>query len=180
MEGDIIMAQPFMDDPYFKDAVILITEHSEENGSVGFIFNKSLKVQIKEVMEDFPDFDVPLLYGGPVQRDTLHFIHRCGHILEESIEIGENLYWGGNFRQLRVLIREKLITPLDIRFFLGYSGWSPGQLEEEFETGTWLHSELDINYLFNTKIYDVWPLAVSDLGGNFEVIANIPKYFSWN
>ncbi len=179
-KGDIILAEPFMENPHFKDAVIVITEHSENNGTVGFIINKTLKLRMKEVVEDFPEIDLDLLYGGPVQTDTLHYVHTYGDILSDSLHVTKNLYWGGDFMQLKALIRQRVIQPEGIRFYLGYSGWSPGQLEEEFEEGTWMQSKLDLNYLFKTKLKKVWPRAMADKGNEFTVIAKMPGSISWN
>ena len=73
--GRFLISEPFLADPNFKRTVILLTEHGEE-GSVGFVLNRPTKLTINNVLEDFPDFDAPLHVGGPVQQDTLHFIHR--------------------------------------------------------------------------------------------------------
>lgn len=179
-KGDIILAEPFMENPHFKDGVILITDHSEENGTVGFIINKTLKLKMNEVVEDFPEINLDLLYGGPVQTDTLHYIHTYGDVLDESVHIMKNLYWGGDFRQLKALIRQNVIQAQGIRFYLGYSGWSAGQLEEEFDEGTWMQSKLDLNYLFKTRLKKVWPKAMADKGDEFTVIAKMPGTISWN
>ncbi|HKK89164.1 MAG TPA: YqgE/AlgH family protein, partial [Saprospiraceae bacterium] len=102
-KGDIILAEPFMENPHFKDAVILITEHSKENGTVGFIINKTLKLSMNEVVEDFPEIELELLYGGPVQTDNLHYVHTYGDVLKDSLQVMKNLYWGGDFAQLKAL-----------------------------------------------------------------------------
>jgi putative transcriptional regulator len=179
-KGDIILAEPFMENPHFKDGVIVITEHSEESGTVGFLINKTLKLKMNEVVEEFPEIETELLYGGPVQTDTLHYIHTYGKVLNDSLHITKNLYWGGDFMQLKALIRQNVIKADGIRFYLGYSGWSPGQLEEEFEVGTWMQSKLDLNYIFKTKLKKVWPKAMADKGNAFTVIAKMPGSISWN
>ncbi len=179
-KGNILMAQPFMDSLHFKDSVILITDHSDENGTVGFIINKSLNIFIPDVVDGFPDIELELHYGGPVQTDTLYYVHKYGDILKDSLAITDRLFWGGDFTQLKVLIREKIIDPSGIRFYLGYSGWSAGQLADEYEAGTWMLSEIDSNYLFKKKLGDIWPQAVYNLGDKFEVISKIPGSINWN
>jgi putative transcriptional regulator len=179
-KGNILLAEPFMMGPHFKNAVVLITEHNEEHGTVGFIINKSLNLSMEQAVDEFPEISMDLLYGGPVQTDTLHYIHTYGDILDDSVHISGNLYWGGNFTKLKALINQKLINSNGIRFFLGYSGWSPGQLREEYEEGTWILSNIDANYIFNTDLSRVWPRAVADLGKEFTVIARMPGTIHWN
>lgn len=179
-KGSILMAQPYMESSHFKESVILITDHDDRNGTVGFIINKSLNITMSDVVEGFSDIELELHYGGPVQTDTLHFIHQYGHLLKDSIPITEHLFWGGDFTQLKVLIREKIIDPSGIRFYLGYSGWSPGQLRDEYQEGTWMVSEIDINYLFKKRLSEIWPQAVYNLGDKFEVISEIPNHTNWN
>ncbi|MBL7792479.1 MAG: YqgE/AlgH family protein, partial [Saprospiraceae bacterium] len=124
--GSLLIAEPFMLDPNFKRAAVLLCEHSPE-GSIGFILNKPLGMRIDELIEDFPEFDSEVFFGGPVQTDTIHYIHCVGDLLEESVKLTDGVYWGGDFEKLKFLISSQLILPQDIRFFLGYSGWSEGQ-----------------------------------------------------
>ena len=125
-KGDFLLSEPFMKDPSFKRAVILLCEHNQ-TGSFGFILNKISDFSVQELILDFPAFDAPVYLGGPVGEDTLHFLHRCGPILENSIKVRENIWWGGNFEQLKEEIRNGNIFPDDIRFFIGYSGWGVGR-----------------------------------------------------
>jgi len=115
----------------------------------------------------------PAYFGGPVATDTLHYVHKVGHLLDESTLIKDNLYWGGNYEQLKTFIDQKLITDEDIRFYVGYSGWTTGQLEGELELGSWMKGEMDQNYLFNHKSGDLWKKVVANKGDVFKVIANI-------
>ena len=130
--GCFLVSEPFLPDPNFERTVILLCEHNEE-GSVGFVLNKPSILKFDEAIEDVHNFNVQLYIGGPVQQDTLHFIHRAGHLLEGSIKIGDNIYWGGNYEQLITIINNGELNKNDFKFFLGYSGWAPGQLEEELK-----------------------------------------------
>lgn len=172
-KGDLLLSQPFMLDGNFRRTVIFLTEFNEE-GAVGFIMNRPLGMKVEELIPEFPDFEGEAFFGGPVSTDTIHYVHRVGHLLEESMLIHDDLYWGGNYEQLKTLIGQKIISKEDIRFFVGYSGWTAGQLEGELELGSWLKGEMDANYLFNFPSSDLWKKVISDKGDIFEVIANIP------
>lgn len=168
-----------MQDPYFRRAVVLLCEHHAE-GSIGFILNKSIDMSINELMGEFPRFDAEVFYGGPVQTDTLHYVHNVGELLDESVKVAEGVWWGGDFEQLKFLITSQLLQPNNIRFFVGYSGWSGGQLEDELEYGSWVSAEMDSNYLFKTQPNRLWSQVMFNKGNIYEVIADVPEQMSWN
>jgi putative transcriptional regulator len=171
--GKIIIAEPFMLDPHFRRAVVLLTTH-EADGSVGFILNKMLDMRINEVLAEFPQFNAPLFYGGPVQTDSIHYLHNVGDLLEGSTRISAGVYWGGDWEQLKVLIENKLIEPKHIRFFVGYSGWGEGQLKDEFKEGSWIMGEMHANYLFNAQPHTLWRTVLQHKGDAFSIIADMP------
>ncbi len=180
-KGKVLLAEPFMVDTNFKRTAVLLCDHSKKDGTVGFILNRQYKAKVGDLVPELEDFDSPLYLGGPVQRDTLHYIHNVGDLLEESQEVGEGVYWGGNFEKLIFLINNKVIKTENIRFFLGYSGWSAEQLKEEFELGSWVTADLDHNYVFgNRKIGKLWAQIMENKGDTFSVIAQLPDYFAWN
>lgn len=168
-----------MMDPYFRRGVILLCEH-QASGSLGFILNKSIDMGINELMSDFPTIDTEVFYGGPVQTDTLHYVHNVGDLLDDSIKIAEGIWWGGDFDKLKFLIQSELIQPKNIRFFVGYSGWSTGQLENELEIGSWVVSDSDTNYIFKSPYQRLWSLAMAHKGNTYGVIAELPEHVSWN
>lgn len=178
-KGKILVAEPFMLDPNFKRGVILLCEHEKE-GSVGFILNKSLDMGVTELIADFPEFDATVYYGGPVQKDTIHYIHNVGDLLEDSNQVCPGVYWGGDFEKLKFLISSQLIEPENIRFFVGYSGWTEAQLEDEIELGSWVLGDMDANYLFKNKPRSLWKKAMKDKGNAFGVIAQMPDGLSMN
>ncbi|MEM6963415.1 MAG: YqgE/AlgH family protein [Bacteroidota bacterium] len=177
--GKVLLAEPFMLDSNFKRSVVLMCEH-EENGSLGFILNKSLNMKINELIADFPKINSTVYYGGPVQTDTIHYIHNMGHLLDESQEIMPGIYWGGNFEKLKSLITNGLITSRDIRFFVGYAGWSKFQLKEEMEMGSWVLANMDLNYVFQEKSDDLWTEVMDHKGDLYSVLAQLPEQLSWN
>jgi putative transcriptional regulator len=170
--GQILLADPFMDEPVFKRAAIYMCEHNKE-GSLGFIINKQMEFGIQELVLDFPEFESKVYYGGPVSTDTIHYIHTKGDILENSIQIDKGIYWGGDFSKLKWFIEKELIKPSDVRFYLGYSGWEPAQLHTEIDTGSWLVADADINYIFAKRWSTLWNKILEDAGGTKAVISKL-------
>ncbi len=173
--GSFLVAQPFMSDPYFKRSVVLLCDHHPD-GTFGFILNKSVRMNINELLEDFPDFESEVFYGGPVSTDTIHFIHNVGDLLEDSQKVSKGVFWGGDFNRLKFLIDAEMIKPSNIRFFVGYAGWSAGQLKQELKSGSWILSESDTNYIFNPKKENLWSNVLQDKGNTYSVIAQVPDY----
>ena len=177
--GQILLAEPFMADPYFRRAAVLLCEHHPQ-GSMGFILNKAVDIGINDLVNSFPDFDAEVFYGGPVQTDTLHYVHNVGDLLEDSLRVCGGLWWGGDFEKLKILISSGLIQPNNIRFFVGYSGWSAGQLMEEMATGSWVAAEMDANYVFKIQPAEVWSNAMYNKGNRYEILADMPEVMHWN
>lgn len=178
--GKILLAEPFMLDPNFKRSAVLLCDHSKEEGSVGFILNKPLQTKIDELIDEFPEFDSEVFFGGPVQMDTVHYLHNVGDLLEESIEVSRGVYWGGDFEKLKFLVAQELIKPHQIRFFVGYSGWSEGQLDDEMSYGSWVLANMDANYVFKTEPQSLWQSIMENKGNTYSVIAQMPEDISWN
>ncbi|MFN7325927.1 MAG: YqgE/AlgH family protein [Chitinophagales bacterium] len=178
-KGVLLLAEPFMEDPYFKRAAVLLCENHPQ-GTLGFILNKPTQVRLEDVLEDFPPFDAPVYYGGPVQADRLHYIHNLGDLLEDSLPVSDGVWWGGDFDSLKFLIQSELVRPEQIRFFVGYAGWSAGQLEDELSTGSWVPTEMDPNYAFKTAADKIWSLAMYNKGNAFEILADLPDELSSN
>jgi len=178
-KGKILIAEPFMVDPHFKRSVVLLCDHEDE-GTVGFILNKGLNMEVGELLPDFPEFKAPVFYGGPVSTDTIHYVHSLGDILDESMPVVPGIFWGGDFDKLKFLIRSGMVKPNDIRFFVGYSGWSNGQLVEELNYGSWMAGDVDPNYLFKNRPHTLWKSALENKGNSYSVIAQMKDPISWN
>jgi len=172
-QGRILISEPLLNDSYFKRSVVLLTEHTE-NGSVGFVLNKPVDLQITDVVRDFPPFDTQLYVGGPVGKDTIHYIHTLGELIPNSVHVKENIYWGGDFDSIKESIREGLIDPSQIRFFLGYSGWSSKQLEGEIENNAWLISEVESSRIMSPD-NNMWKGILNELGNRYKIWTNVPE-----
>jgi putative transcriptional regulator len=174
-QGMLLLAEPFMDSPEFRRAVVLLTEHGQK-GSMGFIINRKLNVGPTQAIDEFPAFEDTLSYGGPVSSDQLFYLHTLGTLLEGSIEIMPGIYMGGNFEQLKAMIDTKQLSPSQIRFFAGYSGWTSDQLNSEIKENSWIVTPARVEYLFAEKEHkNLWKEVMRSLGGKHSMVAEFPE-----
>ena len=138
--GKLLISEPFLADPNFKRSVVLLAEYSHES-AMGFILNQPSNLVVKDLIPDLWMADFPVFIGGPVEIETIHFVHRCYDKLNSGEEIAEGIYWGGDFETLKLLINSNNIQEDEVKFFLGYSGWGFNQLEDELVTNTWIVSD---------------------------------------
>ena len=165
--GSVIVAEPYAGDAYFDRAAVLVTEHGEA-GSVGFILNKPLSVDVADLVDEFPARGFRLGVGGPIQPQTLHFIHRFGEIIPGATHLYDNLYWGGDFTVLCCLIGAGVATSSDVRFFLGYSSWCAGQLADEMNREVWgVAGASEQIILGDTR--GLW----------YDLVSRMPEYTHW-
>ena len=179
-KGKILISEPFLIDPNFKRTIILITEHGEE-GSLGFVLNRPTEHYIHALVEDFPEFDAKLFYGGPVQPNMLQFIYRANDaFIENSIEITPGLYWGGSFDIIKMMIEAGTVKAEDFRFFLGYSGWEEEQLADELEANSWIVANTTIESIFSDEPDKLWRDTLKGMGKKFAILASFPENPSVN
>ena len=177
--GQFLVSEPFLADPNFRKTVVLLCEHEPE-GSVGFIINRLLDVDTNEVIPGLLNVNFPIYYGGPVEQNTLHFIHKAGLVIDESFPIGDDVFWGGNIDQINTLIESGKANEQDFKFFIGYSGWGEGQLEAEIDQKSWWLTNLVKAEAFNVNIEDIWPNTVRAMGKDFAYLADAPEDYNWN
>lgn len=179
-KGDLIIADPsIVNDIQFNRSIILITSSSIENEVVGLIINKILDYKLKDIIPEINiDFDV--YDGGPVNQDNLYYIHNQGHLVPESIKINQQLFWSGDFETIVDLINSKKITSKDIKFCLGYTGWSAKQLINEVRDDNWIKSTKIKSEDIFTKMSNSWKKTMINLGGEYAIWSNTPENLSHN
>ena len=179
-KGSLLIAEPsIIGDISFNRAVILLADHNAL-GSVGFILNKPLEYNLKDLIEG-TDSDFTVYNGGPVEQDNLCFIHKSPELIPDSIEISNGIFWGGDFNVVLDLINSNKITKNDIRFFLGYSGWAEQQLHNELESNAWLVSEnIYNNEIISKSCNSFWREKMLELGGEYKIWSNAPENPSYN
>lgn len=171
--GAILISDPFLKDPNFMRTVVFLCEHNAE-GSFGFVLNRPFDQTLDHFLPDLSGQTIPVFYGGPVQTDTLHFLHRLPEFITGGQEVADGIFWGGDFNSVISLIMKGRMNPADIRLFLGYSGWSSGQLNEELGSKSWLTIMGKANLVFNTDSQKIWPDAIREMDDKYHPIINYP------
>ncbi len=179
-KGRLLVAEPsIIGDLSFNRSVVLLADHNQE-GSIGFILNKKLDFTLSDLIPDVKK-DFQIYNGGPVEQDNLYFIHKVPNLIPDSIEIKNGIFWGGNFEAVKSLIDNDLILEDDIKFFLGYSGWDPEQLNSELQSNAWIVIEdEDQKTILQQNNADFWKNKMKELGGEYLIWSNAPENPSYN
>lgn len=172
--GILLIAEPFLKDPNFMRTVILLCDHGEE-GSFGFVLNKHIEHTLDELIPELEGIKkVPVFFGGPVQSDTLHFLHVCPDQIPGSRAIGDGIYWGGDFGIIKDLLRKNKLGRDEIRFYIGYSGWGSNQLNEELKSKSWITAVAKQDLVFHYNAEDIWKESLRLLGDDYSLMTNFP------
>jgi putative transcriptional regulator len=177
--GKILISEPFLADPYFKRTIVLLCEHNEQ-GSFGFILNKYVPLKIEDLLDGFPKFSTRITIGGPVQSTNMYYIHTHGDKINGSLHIKDNVYMGGDFDQMEKLVKSGKILSDSIRFFIGYSGWDEGQLDQELEEKSWFVTDISPNQIMDTKEDNLWEAILKNMGDDYELLTRFPEDPSLN
>lgn len=172
-KGRILISEPLLNDKFFHRSVVLLVEHNNE-GTFGFIINKPARVTVDYFLPELPA-DAPVYLGGPVSTENLYYIHTSGDLVEESIEVMDGLYWGGNMEQIQELLLIGKMTPADIKFFIGYSGWMARQLDGEIEKNSWLVSTIKASQVMKTAPQSLWESSLKRVGKEYAYWTKFPE-----
>lgn len=172
-KGKILISEPFLPDTFFNRSIVYLTDHTPQ-GSVGFILNKKLDIKVSSAIEGFEGWNEYLNMGGPVAPDTLHYLHNMGDLIPKSVLVEGNTYWGGDIDSIRKLIKTGKIKQSQIRFFLGYSGWSAGQLESELKEDSWVIAKVKSDIILNNSSDDTWKRVLRSFKNKYRMWADFP------
>lgn len=171
--GCFLISEPHLPDANFERTVILLCKHDDE-GSFGFVLNKKSNLRFDDVINDAKEIRLPVYLGGPVEQNTLHFVHSDESIVGSEL-VSNDLYWGGDFELIMNWLNNKVIDGQNIRFFLGYSGWSAGQLMEEIEQNSWMvYKPPNSDIIFTNDSTTMWKAVLEEMGGRFSVYSKYP------
>jgi putative transcriptional regulator len=173
-KGSILISDPFSDDVYFGRSVVLICEHNDE-GTFGFVLNNYIDVDLHQLDDNFPNINARISFGGPVSKENLYYIHSFSDITN-TLEIREGLYYGGDFVEITDRIKNAKNPNKKIRFFMGYSGWSPGQLDEEIKNESWITANnISTEKILDTNLDDLWRICLEKQGQRFQLMTKFPR-----
>jgi putative transcriptional regulator len=170
LAGSLLLAHPKLRDPNFARTVVLMSLHNAE-GAMGVVLNRPLDKTLSDLGPEFCRSElasVPLYCGGPVNPEQLILVAWQTTTVDGTFK----LYFGLDPKKLQQLMSE---TVLEVRAFLGYSGWSAGQLENEMKQNTWLVSPVPAELLGRLDGVGLWRRIVGSLGLEWRVIADEPE-----
>jgi putative transcriptional regulator len=190
--GTFLIASLGLEDPTFARTVVLILQHVPDELTLGVIINRPLgdraklypSEELDSITEGFEcDESVTrsdLFYqGGPVERESLIFLHRVEHLKGDATPIVPGLFAGGDLDALREFTDAEDEGPF-VRFYLGYSEWAPGQLESEIALGAWILAPGGTELVFSEDPDTTWQQALQALGGKYAPMSFIPEDPSLN
>lgn len=179
-KGKILLSDPFSNDDYFGRSVVYLCDHNSE-GSFGFVLNNYIDLDLHEIAKNFPNIKTKVSIGGPVETQSIFFLHTLGEKIEGSQLVGDGIYVGGDYSQLLDLIDQKKITNKQIRFFLGYSGWTKGQLQEEIENHAWIVVPvINKNEVMDFNIDKLYEHYMRREGKKYDLLSQFPSDFMAN
>lgn len=181
--GTLLAAFPDMLDPNFMHSVVLICQHTEQ-GAYGVVTNRSTKYVVKDLLPEHPILGrskFPVFLGGPVDHDTLQFVHVVPERIPGGLPIDGKLWLGGDLEALAEYVaRSPRAARRRVRLFLGYSGWGAGQLDQELVGGSWIPAPPATGAIFGEAGEATWRRVVRSIGSEGSALEQQPPDVSWN
>jgi putative transcriptional regulator len=172
--GILLIANAELQDPNFRRTVVLLCEHNN-SGTFGLILNRPLSLDMMSVVDDYIGENLPLYWGGPVQQNMIHVLHRYGELVSDCTAVADGVYWGGDYEQIKSLLDTRQVDPKGFKFFLGYSGWGEGQLDDEMQGHSWYLFPGDAHTVFEEDAERMWSRILRRKGGDYAIVAMFPQ-----
>jgi len=192
LKGQLLLDSGQLRGSFFQRTVVLICEHNAE-GAFGLVLNRSTGNKIGEmVIADLPENlkEFPLYLGGPVQPTALSFLHSDSFIpeVDQSFLSAEEAPTGtvlpnlalGHSLDTLVEIGESFSATRKVKMFAGYSGWGPGQLEDEMKRKAWLTHPASLELVLDTDPDTLWQKVLRSMGPKYTLLAQMPEDLSLN
>ncbi|MDH6314206.1 putative transcriptional regulator [Parabacteroides sp. PFB2-10] len=175
-QGSILISDPSLQDLYFQRSVVLLVEHNLK-GSMGFVLNKKTELVVNTFFDDLANAEsIPIYLGGPVSPNRLFFIHSLGSkVIPGAIPINDSLFFDGDFDALKNYILSGHPVEGKIKFFLGYSGWTEGQLGQEIDSDAWVVTRPQNDSIIPADGDSYWKSSLEVLGQRYRTWINYPK-----
>ena len=170
--GDFLIGPPSRPGDTFHRTVVLLCSH-DASGSMGLVINCPTSLTLDHLLEKSLPSHV-VCYGGPVAQNYMLCLHRCGEYIRESEPVVDGISLCGDVDDIMEVAEYDSITSEQIRFFVGYSGWAPGQLEGELERDYWIVTRGSAELVFEHDPCELWSSLLRRMGGEYAILANFP------
>jgi putative transcriptional regulator len=150
-----LIARPGMPDPNFRESVVLVVQAAGGGEATGVIINRPTNRSLAELLpsERFESFTDPIFFGGPVAQQGLFALFQEDQYSGAAVPMLPGVWFAVLPDSVDALVGK---PPARIRFFSGYSGWAPGQLQGELDRGDWLVVDADAKTLFLKDTSRLW------------------------
>ena len=177
LRGKLLIASPALEDPNFDRSVVLITEHGEE-GAMGIVLNRPSESEVTAVIPELEAIagPEPIFVGGPVQPEALVVLGEFSNPDKAAWVVVADVGLVSAQTELEDL-------PESVRrgrVYAGFSGWGPGQLEDEIEEEAWIVEAPMPAELFPEDPDTLWSDVLDRMGGEYAIVARMPEDPSLN
>jgi putative transcriptional regulator len=172
-KGRLLIAEPILPDVIFSRSVVFLVDDADDK-HMGFILNKTAGISLGQVLPEFEDSNHKVNLGGPVDTDKLFYLHTYGDIISGAKQVTDDLWFGGDFDVMKEMLRANVLSPDKILFFLGYSGWTEGQLDTELDEGAWLVADINKDFVF-TEDESKWSRSLGFVDDRYQIWRNFPE-----
>lgn len=175
--GCLLVSDPMMEDTCFSRSVVMILDRDSSKGHLGLILNKPTRLKFEDLMPGWkPGAEIPIYFGGPVDLERLFLLHTLGDIIPGATQVSPGIFVGGDVEQILQYMEDGEDTEGRLRFFLGYSGWSYGQLEGEISRHSWAVGRPgNSRELLTGSENDYWRREVKRLGESYRSWLVVPQ-----
>jgi putative transcriptional regulator len=170
LQGVLLLAEPTMRDETFSRSVILLTQHADKKGAHGYVLNRPLDQTVSDFLSGgaFSDLsEVPVFLGGPVEQQRLSFMALSWNEAEQALNYESHLS--------ATEAKKRLRQGKEVRAYIGYSGWTAGQLEYELERQAWVITRPGRQVLEVKKPEKLWQASLVSMGPIFQLMAKMPE-----
>ena len=175
LTNQFLVAMPSLEDPNFRESVTFICEHNPQ-GALGIVINRPMNVVLGDILkqlsleaDDKATAATPIFLGGPVQPERGFVIHEPQGEWEATLKVGERIGVTTSRDVLAAIASGG--GPRKAFVALGYAGWSPGQLEEELRSNSWLSAPADMRIVFETPVEERWQAAAKLIGVDLSLLS---------
>lgn len=178
-QGSILVAEPFLTESYFNHSAVMLVDYNDGEEALGLVMNNPTGHTLDEYLENAsPQTDIPVYCGGPIGEDRMVFMHTLGETVFPGARLfAPGLYLGGDFEAAIDYVNQDYPTEGFIRFFIGYSGWGAGQLNDEIDKGVWAVTDApaDRDELLRLSEDAYWHRMVRRMGDSYRPWRFFPR-----